>query len=68
MFSKLHGLRGSWLRRLFVADPEWIEAREASEAAGPIVAKMASSFLAPTSFSPSPWSAPAVALVDDGVN
>jgi len=36
----------------FVVDPEWVEARKASEAAGPIVANMASSFLAPTSFSP----------------
>jgi len=36
----------------FVADPEWIEVRKESEAAGPIVAKMDNSFLAPTSFSP----------------
>jgi hypothetical protein len=36
----------------FVVDPEWIEVRKASEAAGPIVANMNSSFLTPTSFSP----------------
>jgi len=36
----------------FVVDPEWVEVRKASEANGPIVAKMDSSFLAPTSFSP----------------
>ncbi|MDH6165400.1 hypothetical protein M2282_000528 [Variovorax boronicumulans] len=36
----------------FVVDPEWVEVRKASEAAGPIVAKMDNSFLAPTSFSP----------------
>ena len=36
----------------FVVDPEWVEVRKASEAAGPIVAKMSNSFLAPTSFSP----------------
>lgn len=35
----------------FVADPEWVAARDASEADGPIVAQMANSFLAPTSFS-----------------
>jgi len=36
----------------FVVDPEWVEVRKASEAAGPLVAKMHNSFLAPTSFSP----------------
>ena len=36
----------------FVVDAEWVEVRKTSEAAGPIVAKMDSSFLAPTSFSP----------------
>ncbi|HKX41988.1 MAG TPA: NIPSNAP family protein [Burkholderiaceae bacterium] len=36
----------------FVADPEWVRVRTASEASGPIVAKMDSSFLTPTSFSP----------------
>jgi hypothetical protein len=36
----------------FVVDPEWVEVRKVSEAAGPIVAKMDNSFLAPTSFSP----------------
>ena len=36
----------------FVADPEWIQVRQASEASGPIVARMDNSFLAPTSFSP----------------
>lgn len=39
-------------RGVIVADPEWIEVRKASEAAGPIVARMDNSFLAPTSFSP----------------
>jgi hypothetical protein len=36
----------------FVTDPEWIQVRQASESSGPIVARMDSSFLAPTSFSP----------------
>jgi hypothetical protein len=36
----------------FVVDPEWVAVRNASEADGPIVAKMDNSFLAPTSFSP----------------
>ena len=36
----------------FVTDSEWVRARTASEASGPIVAKMDSSFLTPTSFSP----------------
>ena len=36
----------------FVTDPEWVRVRTASEASGPIVAKMDSSFLTPTSFSP----------------
>lgn len=36
----------------FRADPEWIAAKAASEAAGPIVAKTESVFLAPTSYSP----------------
>ena len=35
----------------FQSDPEWITARTASEADGPIVANTASSFLAPTTFS-----------------
>jgi NIPSNAP len=35
----------------FQADPEWISARAASEARGPIVARVASSFLTPTAFS-----------------
>jgi hypothetical protein len=35
----------------FVSDPEWIAARNASEADGPIVANMASQFLVPTTFS-----------------
>jgi hypothetical protein len=35
----------------FLADPEWIAARDASEKDGLIVANVASSFLAPTSFS-----------------
>jgi hypothetical protein len=35
----------------FVTDPEWIAARNKSEADGPIVANMASQLLVPTSFS-----------------
>jgi len=35
----------------FVQDPQWAEVRRASEAGGPIVARMANSFLAPTAFS-----------------
>jgi hypothetical protein len=35
----------------FQADPEWIEKRAASEAAGPIVARVRSSFLRPTPYS-----------------
>jgi hypothetical protein len=35
----------------FLADPEWIAARDQSEKDGPIIANVASSFLAPTSFS-----------------
>ncbi len=35
----------------FVSDPEWIAARNASEADGPIVANMASRLLVPTAFS-----------------
>jgi hypothetical protein len=35
----------------FAADPEWIQARDASEADGAYVAELASSILAPTSFS-----------------
>jgi hypothetical protein len=35
----------------FQADPEWIQKRAASEANGPILANVASSFLQPTSFS-----------------
>jgi hypothetical protein len=36
----------------FRADPEWVAAKAASEAAGPIVAKVESVFLAPTDYSP----------------
>ena len=35
----------------FQADPAWIEARAKTEADGPIVENIASSFLTPTSFS-----------------
>lgn len=35
----------------FVADPEWIAAKNASEADGPILSNVASQFLAPTKFS-----------------
>lgn len=35
----------------FIADPAWIEARNRSEADGPILANVSSQFLAPTKFS-----------------
>lgn len=35
----------------FIADPEWHAARDRSEADGPILANVASQFLAPTKFS-----------------
>jgi len=35
----------------FVADPEWHEARDKSEADGPIVASISNQILAPTAFS-----------------
>jgi hypothetical protein len=35
----------------FQADPEWIEARADSEKTGPILSRIASSFLVPTDFS-----------------
>ncbi len=35
----------------FAADPEWIAARIASEADGPIIANISSQFLQPTAFS-----------------
>ncbi|HLH77053.1 MAG TPA: NIPSNAP family protein [Candidatus Binataceae bacterium] len=35
----------------FQRDPEWIAARDASEASGPIVANISNSILYPTSFS-----------------
>ena len=35
----------------FMNDPEWIAARTASEADGPILANVANSFLQPTAFS-----------------
>ncbi|HTJ58000.1 MAG TPA: NIPSNAP family protein [Devosiaceae bacterium] len=35
----------------FISDPEWLVARDESEKDGPIVANVANSFLAPTSFS-----------------
>lgn len=40
----------SW--EAFRADPEWVEARTASEANGPLVEKVVSVFLSPTDFSP----------------
>jgi hypothetical protein len=39
----------SW--QAFRADPEWVKARTASEAAGPIVRKVESVFMNPTDFS-----------------
>ncbi len=44
--------KASW--ETFNADPEWIAARNASEAAGPIVAKVESTFMTITDFSPAP--------------
>ena len=35
----------------FMADPEWLEKRAASEADGPIVQNITNQFLAPTAFS-----------------
>lgn len=35
----------------FMADPEWVKERGASEKNGPILAQISSSFLAPTAFS-----------------
>lgn len=35
----------------FIADPDWIKAKETTEANGPIVAEVISHTLAPTSFS-----------------
>lgn len=35
----------------FMADPDWIAARNDSESDGPIIANVASSFLTPTAFS-----------------
>lgn len=35
----------------FLADPDWIAARNASEADGPIIANVANSLLTPTGFS-----------------
>ena len=35
----------------FMVDPEWVEARAASEKDGPIVQNISSQFLAPTAFS-----------------
>jgi len=35
----------------FLADPEWLQKRAASEADGPIVARITNSILKPTSFS-----------------
>lgn len=35
----------------FLADPEWLAARAASEADGPIIASIANSILLPTAFS-----------------
>ena len=36
----------------FLKDPDWVNARKASEAAGPIVVKIDSVFLTPTDYSP----------------
>lgn len=36
---------------VFMADPDWIAARNDSEKDGPIIANVASSFLTPTAFS-----------------
>lgn len=42
--------KASW--KAFMDDPEWHRVRDASEAAGKIVAKVESTFLAPTDYSP----------------
>jgi hypothetical protein len=49
-WSSLSEREDRWSR--FRDDPEWLEARRASEADGPIVANIASTILAPTRFSP----------------
>lgn len=43
-------MEGAW--EAFRADPEWVEAREKTEANGPIVDEVISHTLVPTSFSP----------------
>lgn len=35
----------------FIADPDWLAARDKSEADGPIIANVSSQFLSPTKFS-----------------
>ena len=37
--------------KAFTTDPEWLAARDASEADGPILSNVSSQFLAPTKFS-----------------
>ena len=36
----------------FLADEEWVKARAASEAAGPLVARIVNEFWRPTAYSP----------------
>jgi len=48
-FDSLADREKKW--NAFQADPEWHAARAETEKNGPIVAKVANSFLAPTSFS-----------------
>ena len=43
-------MEGAW--DAFRADPEWLKAKEETEANGPIVAEVLSDTLIPTSFSP----------------
>jgi len=40
----------SW--KAFVADPDWVKAKEESEKDGPLVAKAVSTFMKPTDYSP----------------
>ncbi len=49
-FESDEAMKTAW--DAFRADPEWIEARERTEANGPIVDEVISDVLIPTSFSP----------------
>jgi len=51
-YPDLAAREASW--KAFQADPEWVSVRKASEANGPLVAKVESRFLGLTDFSPEP--------------